>query len=341
MDECVWPWRSAPTHMKALITGADGLLGGNLARELLSRGHTVRALVRPKKSLPQIAKLNVEIAEGDITRPAEINAATEGVDLVFHCAACTDFRADPKHAWNVNLEGTRHVADACLDHGVKRLLFIGSASTHQFGTATSPGTEASPFPREYHGVPYMESKHASAELVREYVKERGLDAVILSPTFMFGLHDHRPTSGELIKQWVSRGLRFVSPGGRNIVHVEDVCKAIASAVDAGKKGETYLLAGHNVKYRDLFGIVAETTNTPRPLGTLPAWAVKTGGFFGERLERLTGKPSLLNADLARFACYTTCYSAARAIKELGMPQTSVERAIADCVQSLREDGHIA
>ena len=87
--------------------------------------------------------------------------------------------------------------------------------------------------------------------------------------------------------------------------------------------------------------MADVTNTAPPLGVLPAWAVKTGGFLGEQLERVTGRPSLLNADLARFACYTTCYSAARAIRELDMPQTPVRRAIEDCVKSLRGDGHIS
>lgn len=321
--------------MHALVTGADGLLGSNLCRDLLSRGFSVRAFVHPASDAPTLAGLPLETVRGDITDPAQVSRAVAGMDNVFHCAAVTDLRAPDATVWAVNLDGTRHVLEACLQHHVRRLLFVGSASAHQFGPAESPGTEDSPFPEAYRGIAYMESKAAATQLVRDYVTNQDVDAVILAPTFMLGPHDSRPSSGELIRQFLARRLSVVSPGSRNFVYVGDVATAIANAVTRGRRGETYLLGGQNLTYLDFFTRVARIAGVAPPRAALPAPLLRAAGLIGSSVERLTGRPALLNATLARFACYQTGYSPARAVAELDMPQTPVETGIAASIECLR------
>lgn len=325
---------------KVLVTGADGLLGSNLVRKLLARGDDVRVFVHPASKAPTLDGLAVEKVMGDITQAGDVARAVAGAELVFHCAAVTDMRADPKIVWAVNLEGTRHVAEACLAHGVRRLLFTGSASSFQFGTRKAPGNEEGAFPAAYRSVDYMESKFAAMQLVRESVAAKGLDAVILAPTFMLGSFDARPSSGELIQQFLVRKLRFASPGCRNFVHVADVASAMAAAAERGRRGEAYLLAGSNLSYLDFFAAVAEEAGVAKPVGAVPSPVLRAAGLAGSGYERLSGKAALLNDRLAKFACLETCYTPARAVAELGMPQSPVEQGIRDAIASLRTYGHL-
>ena len=327
--------------MKVLVTGADGLLGGNLVRELISRDFSVRVFIQPGSKSPTLKDLPVERISGDLLADEGILAdAVSGCDAVFHCAAITDLWADPDLVWSVNLEGTRRILDASLSARVKRLVYVGSASSFQFGTKDNPGDESRSFAPAYKGVPYMESKHQAMNLVREYISEKGLDAVIVAPTFMLGPYDFRPSSGELIQQYIKRGLRFGSPGGRNFACVHDVAKAMVSALERGVSGECYILGGENLSYLEFFSRVAKVAGIKPPLFVIPKSMVLLAGSLGRVFEIISGKPALFNLQMARFSCLGTYYSSARAIKELGMPQTRIESAIEESIQSLKEYGHL-
>ncbi len=325
--------------MRALVTGADGLLGSNLTRELLQHGMTVRAFVHHASTSKSLDGLPIEQHRGDIRCSKEVLRACQDVDFVFHCAAITNLMANPTVVWDVNLNGTRNVIEACLAQKVKRLLFVGTASSFAFGTSEKPGDESGSFPPEYRGFDYMESKAEAMRLVQKAVRERNLDAVILAPTFMLGAHDTGPSSGELIAQFIKRGLRFVSSGGRNFVHVQDVARALVAAMDAGTKGEAYLLAGENLSYHEFFSIVAEVANTPSPLGALPSIAIRGAGRLGSSFERVTGRVAPVNDSIAKAACLSVFYNPAKAIAELGMPQTPIREAVEASIQSLRAHGH--
>jgi dihydroflavonol-4-reductase len=327
--------------MNVLVTGADGLLGANLVREFLSRGVSVRAFIQEGSKSPTLDGLEIERVEGDLlSDDGKLAEAMSSCDAVFHCAAITDQWADPVLVWKVNFEGTQKVLDACVSAGVKKLVFTGSASSYKQGTKEKPGDESSPFPEEYKGIAYMESKHKAAGLVREYVRDKGLDAVICCPTFMLGLYDARPSSGELIRQYVSRGMRFASPGGRNFAYVGDVARAMANALEKGKAGESYIVGGENLDYLEFFGKVARMAGAKPPSLIIPKPLVLFGGAIGGLIEKLTGKPALFNPQIARFACMGTYYSSDKAIRELDMPQTSVDKAIEESIQSLKKYGHL-
>lgn len=327
--------------MKVLITGADGLLGSNLVRELLDHKHTVRVFIHPQSLSKTLDGLPVEKKSGDILgESGALGEAVSGCDAVFHCAAITDQWASPELTWRVNLEGTRKVLDACVSEKIKRLIFVGSASSFRFGTLDNPGDESGPFPDNYQGIAYMESKHRAMELVREYVNARGLDAVIVIPTFMLGPFDPGPSSGELIKQFIVRSLKFTSPGGRNFAHVRDVARAMAAALEKGKTGEHYILGGENLTYLDFFARVAKIAGMPAPKIVLPKAAILLGGAAGSLYEKVSGGRALINLQLAKLSLMGTYYNSAKAIEELGMPQTPVEQAIEESIGSLKEYGHI-
>ncbi|MBI2604904.1 MAG: NAD-dependent epimerase/dehydratase family protein [Deltaproteobacteria bacterium] len=154
--------------MKFLITGADGLLGNNLVRELLDErnGHAVRVLLQPLAEGGSLSELNVEKVHADIISDVAIlDESMKGCDGVFHCAAITDLLASHEAVDLVNVTGTRNIIESCLKNRVKRLVFVGSASSFQFGTRHCPGDETGGFSPTYKGMSYMESKHAAMKLV--------------------------------------------------------------------------------------------------------------------------------------------------------------------------------
>jgi len=327
--------------MQALVLGADGLLGSHLVRKLLDRGYKVRVFIQPGSTSPTLKDLDIEFIEGDLLEEGgTLNDAAEGCDVIFHSAAITSWWASKEITFKVNVDGTQRVIDACLKHSVKRLIFVGSASSYQFGTIDNPGTEENPYPDMYKGVPYMDSKYDAMVLVKDAVKNKGLDAVICAPTFMLGDLDWRPSSGELIRQFITNQKPFTLPEGRNFAHVKDVAEGLILAVDKGKSGESYILGGENLTYVDFFTRVANKTGLKPPKMAMPPMLLRLIGTFGSVYASLTGKPVTLNRMVANLTSVGTFYSPEKAIKELGIPQTPVETGIDDAIRSLKEYGHI-
>ncbi|MFH2006180.1 MAG: SDR family NAD(P)-dependent oxidoreductase [bacterium] len=326
--------------MKVLVTGGDGLLGSHLVRQLIERSFEVRVLVQPGSDAPTLAGLPIERIAADLTDDGPgLEEATRGCDGVFHCAAITSPFASSDLTWRVNLEGTRRVLDTCARQKVRRLVFVGSASSFQFGPLERPGDETGGFPAAYRGVPYMESKHQAMQLVQERARE-GLDAVIVAPTFMLGSHDWRPSSGELVRQYVQRGFPLVPPAGRSFAYAADVAAATIAAFERGRTGEVYILGGANLTYRDFFGRVAKLAGVAPPRGILPESALRGAGAVGSLVSGITGSAQGFDRTMARLALCGAYYSSAKAIRELGMAQTPVEVGIRDCLAGLREHGQL-
>lgn len=326
--------------MRVLVTGADGLLGSNLVRELLEQGYEVRALIQPGRNVPTLAGLEVERREGDLLDEDALAGAAAGCEAVFHCAAVTNQWAAPELIWKVNHQGTKNVLAAMTAAGAGKLVFVGSASSVQFGTLSRPGDESGSFPPVYRGVAYMESKHAAMKLVKDFARQEGRFAVCILPTFMLGPFDAGPSSGELLRQFIKRRMKFTSPGGRNFSHARDVAKAMVSALQRGKNGGHYIAGGHNLTYLDFFSRVAEAAGINPPRHVLPEAALLALGAAGSLSEKLTGKRPLLNYKMARLAVCGTYYSSEKAKAELGLHPAPVEQAIADSLQSLRQYGHL-
>ena len=327
--------------MKAFITGADGLLGSNLVRVLLAAGHSVRVLIQPGSRSRSLEGLPLERREGDLLdRGDGLASAMSACEAVFHCAAITDQWAPAEIVWKVNEGGTRNVLEAGVKAGVKKLVAVGSASSFQFGPRERPGDESAPFPESYRGIAYMESKHRAAELVKEFAAERGVPACVVAPTFLIGPYDSRPSSGELIRQFIQRRLKFTSPGGRNFVHAGDAAAAMLSAYESGRSGETYILGGENLSYLEFFGKVARAAGLPAPKFVVPEPLILMAGCAGSAYERVSGRRALLNLTLAKLSVLGTYYSAAKAKKELGLAQSGIDQAIELAIASLREYGHL-
>lgn len=321
---------------KVLITGANGFLGSNLTRELYRLGYDIRILVRPQADLKSIADIPCEIFSGRIDDKADVQAAVKGCDIVIHAAAVTG-------QWNISFEqyeavnfiSTRYVAEAVLEHKVARFIFVSTANTIGPGTKEEPGTELNGFTLYSANSGYITTKYLAQQYVLEQVERHQLPAIIVNPTFMIGPYDIKPSSGQLLLYGVNKKILFCSQGGKNFVYIKDVCQGIMQAIDRGKTGECYLLAGENLSYREFFRLVNRVTGNRSLIIEIPTFIVKLGGMLGSLLY----KKSKLNYTTAYLACLGNYYTGKKSVRELGITYMPVEEAIHKALSWFKENNY--
>lgn len=327
--------------MKILVTGADGLLGSNLVRELLTRGNEVCAFVEPGRQQKTLEGLNIEKALGNLLHTEEVIKAMAGCDAVIHCAASTSVWPTRSALVNrVNIEGTKNIVNAVYQNKINRLIYIGTANSFGFGSKDIPGIENNPYKSEKYGLDYMDSKYKTQQFILKEVKENKLPAIIVNPTFMFGPYDSNPSSGAMIVALYKGKVPGYTSGGRNYICAKDAAVAIANALTKGRVGECYILGNQNLSYQEAFNKIATTIGVNPPGIPIPSVFAKLYGGIGSVIGKITGKAPAISYPLSRIACDEHYYSAAKAIKELQLPQTPIDVGIKECFEWLKTNGYL-
>jgi dihydroflavonol-4-reductase len=328
--------------MEILVTGPDGVLGSNLVRELIHRHYNVHVLVEPGKDPITLKGLPITVIHGNILDADSITNAVSGKEIVFHCAAATSVYPPRNEMVNrVNIEGTQNIINAVLKHGVKRLIYVGTANSFSFGTShDAPGVEDTPYLSVKYGLDYMDSKYNAQQLILTHVKEQGLPALIVNPTFMIGPYDSRPSSGAMILAVHQGRVPGYSLGGKNYVAVKDVATAMANAITMGTIGECYIVGNVNLSYKEAFELIAKTIGAKTPTRKLTNFMVQSYGRLNSFFAGIFGYYPAVTAELAQISTENHFYSAAKAQRELQMPQTPLEVAIKECFDWFTENNYL-
>lgn len=327
--------------MKILVTGADGLLGSNLVRELLTRGHSIRAFVQPGRQQITLEGLSLEKFPGNLLNPEEVIKAAEGCEAVIHCAASTSVWPTRSDVVNrVNIEGTKNIIQAVRLNNVQRMVYVGTANSFGFGSKENPGVEGNPYRSATYGLDYMDSKYKAQQVILKEVNENSLPAVIVNPTFMFGPYDSNPSSGAMIVALYKGKVPGYTNGGRNYLCAKDAAVAIANALTKGRIGECYILGNQNLSYQEAFKKIATTIGVKPPSIAIPPVFAKLYGRIGSLIGNLTGKAPAISYPLSRIACDEHYFSPAKAVRELGLPQTPIETGIKECFEWLKENNYL-
>jgi dihydroflavonol-4-reductase len=327
--------------MKILVTGADGLLGSNLARALLTRGHSIRAFIQPGRQQKTLEGLTLEKFSGNLLNSDDVVKAGEGCDAVIHCAASTSvwpIRSEIVN--NVNIEGTKNIIKVVHHNKIQRMIYVGTANSFGFGSKENPGVEGNPYKSATYGLDYMDSKYKAQQVILNEVKENSLPAVIVNPTFMFGPYDSNPSSGAMIVALYKGKVPGYTSGGRNYICAKDAAVAIANALTKGRVGECYILGNQNLSYKEAFGKIATTIGVKPPSISIPSVFAKLYGRVGSLIGMVSGKTPAISYPLSRIACDEHYFSAAKAVRELELPQTPVETGIKECFEWLRENNYL-
>lgn len=328
-------------NRKILVTGADGFVGSNLVRELLDRKYEVVAFVQRGVDPVTLKGLPVEFRYGDLLDEASIHAAMAGCGAMVHSAALLSvwpYFSDIQR--RVNVEGTANVMRAALQFKLKKIVFVGTANSYGYGNRANPGDETKPYNSGHYGLGYMDTKYEAQQLVLSMVKNDGLPAVVVNPTFMFGPFALKTGCSLMIGKIFNRQLVGYTPGGRNYVAVKDVCVGIANALERAEPGACYLLGNRNMSYQEIFTTVAKVVGVKPPSRAIPKGAVLGFGALATLAARVTGRPPEISYRMCRISLDENYYTAAKAVRELGLPQTPIEVAIQEAYDWMVENKRI-
>jgi dihydroflavonol-4-reductase len=322
-----------------LVTGGSGFLGSHLVRALAKRGDDLRLLARRSSKLDHLEGIEFDRATGDITDRRAVRRAMDGIERVFHVAGTTSMRDGAgQRVFDVNVGGTRIVAEAALDAGVTRLIHASSAGA--VGVAKPKGwvDETQTYNAAHLGLDYVNSKHESEmEVLR--AAAHGLDVVIVNPTFVLGPEDPTGTSMGLVRRFLRGQIPAYVGGALNIVDVRDVAAGHILAEERGEVGERYILGGRNFTLDRLFADLARISGVDPPALKLPT-RLALGGIEAARLARL---PLPVVPEEVRSAALWWTYRNTKAKRELGFKPRPHEETLTDAVNWQREQlgGHVA
>jgi dihydroflavonol-4-reductase len=317
--------------MRVLVTGATGLVGSAVARELAGRGHEVRVLARPTSDTSVLADVPFEIAMGDVLDAASVRSAVEGCDAVVHTAGVVSFRAtEAARLMDVNGHGVEIVLGAAHAAGVRRAVLTSSTSVMGGTHAPVVKDESSPGNAEALGIPYFVSKLRGEEAARALFA-RGLPVVLVRPAYVLGPGDVHGTSSATLVAIVKRRIPAYVEGGVSFCDVRDVARGHAEALERGRPGETYVLGGHNLTTGEMIHRVASMAGVrpPRRIAYPLALAFATAQ---EAWASVTGGRAAMTRDLVRSAALYTYVSSGKAERELGYTVRSFEDMVADTLR---------
>jgi dihydroflavonol-4-reductase len=325
--------------MRVAITGASGLLGGNLAAELAAAGHQVAAIRRAGTRTAHLEDLAIEWHDAELGSTAAMARAFAGAACVFHCAAQVGVaRAVTPAMTAANVTGTANVIEAVISAGVPRLVHTSSVVAVGLSTDGRPCDETARWNFDTEGLDdaYAITKHQAEDVVRGAADR--VDAVIVNPTYMLGPRDARPSSGRLIVDVVRGRVPGWTPGYNNFVDVRDVARGMIAAWRRGRRGERYILAGHDMTYGDVMRRIAEAAGTRPPRLRVPRAAAWLFGKWGDLVER-TGREPVVNSTQIRYA-YTDRFrfKSDKATGELGYRCGPLEPALRDAIAWFRSQG---
>ncbi len=251
--------------MTVLVTGGTGFIGPHVIHALRAKETPVRALVRDPARATRLAAWGVELATGDVTDPASLRAACEGVDAVVHLVAI--IRGEPADFERVMSEGTRNVVTAAQEAGVRRFVLASALGLDE---------------RSKDAVPYFAAKWEMERAVRE----SGLEHVILRPSFVFG------RDGGVLPTFV-RLARYapvtpiIGPGRQRLqpIWVEDLAEYYARAIDEpAAANRTFELGGPDaVSWNEFWERLKRVLGVRRPSVHVPFGAMRLQATLTERL----------------------------------------------------------
>ena len=327
--------------MKTLVTGANGLLGSNVVRVLLSRGHEVRVFVRKGADLRSIQGLNIEIFTGDLLDEMSLLRACRGCDYVIHAGGKT-----ARHETNFsdyagpNVKGTKNIVRAAEDAGIIRMVHVSSCCVFGSGSMENPGTELSEFTAFRYNSGYINSKFLAQQWVLSEVEKKGFPIVIVNPTIMLGPYDARPSSGETILRILKQPFQLCPPGGKNFIDVRDVAIATCNALTMGVPGECYILASENLTFSEFFQKVKRIYGKPGFNIIIPGALLNGAGLIGNAFQVIAHQPIPLNYTNTRQLANESYFSGNKAVRALELPQRPVDEAIIDAIAWFAANGYL-
>jgi nucleoside-diphosphate-sugar epimerase len=318
--------------MRYALTGATGFVGGALATKLRKAGHEVVVLVRDRSKAGDLERIGCDFVSGDLDDDAALDRLCAGADGLFHVAGWYKLgQKDPSVGIRVNVDGTRNALAAAQRNNVPRVVYTSTLAINS-DTEEQVVDETYRFTGE-HLSDYDRTKADAHDIALGFAGD-GLDVVIVQPGLVYGPGDTAQT-GSLIAQ-TAQGKRPLVPQGGGVcwAHVDDVADGHVKAMERGRPGESYMLAGPRATLAEGLRQVAEIAGTKGPR-VLPGRMVAATASLMAALGRVAPVPPDFAAETMRAGLATYYGTAAKAERELDWHARPLDQGLRETVEHLQ------
>lgn len=312
--------------MKYFVTGATGFIGSRLVPKLIAQGHAVTCLVRNPAKAASLKKPGATLAQGDVTDKASLLEPLRGVDGVFHLAGLYELGREYHDRMRaINVEGARNVFEAAIEAGVPRIVHTSTigvfGNTHGQLPDETYRVSKSELSSEYERTKWAAHYEVALPMI-----QRGAPIIIIQPGAVTGPGDASPLA-QMFEMFLRRmPVMFGAKSGVTWAHVDDIADGHSLAMEQGRIGEAYILAGPALTYRESMQVFEKISGIGAPKVWLPGWAAgATAGLVGA-LERAFNTKLMFSSEaLSTLNDYTFYGSADKAKRELGWQPRPVEQ----------------
>jgi farnesol dehydrogenase len=332
------------TKELVVITGASGMLGVEIVKQLIICGYAVRALYNSNKPKLNEEILPAEWQKVDLADQNGLLQAIVGAKYVIHAAAfAKPWSKNPNTPYIINATGTKNVLEACWKNQVEKVVHVSTAGTFNpldgEGCINENSQHKGP-----HFTDYEASKAMALDICTEYVK-KGLNVSMVSPTRIFGSafwSESNAVTKALV--WYHNWPFFLMPGNGqtvgNYIHIQDVVTGVLLCMEKGAVGENYLLSAYNLSFRQLLNYWGKTINKSRLIVPVPWFLLRAVATIMEFSSKTFQHPPLItNRWISKYKSNRTAANK-KAQLELGFSTITLEEALALTQKTLFTSGRI-
>jgi dihydroflavonol-4-reductase len=310
-----------------LVTGATGLIGSFIVRDLVKAGYKVRILKRKNSDLSLINDLLplIEVSEGDIVDISSLNSALKNVDAVIHAAGYVSFNNRAyKKLHQINVEGTANLVNIALGFPIKHFIHISSVAA----IGKTKGKS------EIHEDLKWEDNHVSSYAKSKYLGElevwrgasEGLKVSILNPSVVLGPGKWTDSSTQIFKYIWDRK-PFYTTGNVNYIDVRDVSTAVLHLLNQSSTNERFILNGGTTSYKNLFSKIADAFDKPAPSIRLSRNTLFSLAFIERVRTFILNSSPIVTKDTAASAFSNSIYLNKKAKENLEMTFKDLDETV--------------
>ena len=326
MGECSAPW-------PVFVTGAGGLIGSAVVKELDGRSVGLRALLAPRESDANLRGIDPDrIVRCDVRGAKALAKAAAGCASVIHCAALNKlWHKNSKEFYATNVNGTKNALDAAVAAGARRFVFVSSCEVMGPALPGPPADETRTLDARRVKGHYEMSKFISERQVHAY-GSKGLEVIVIRPTAVIGSGDiHGTPPARLIGAFLEGSIGTYYDAGINVVDSRDVAIACANALTMGEPGQAYIVGGSNITLSELFERLARTSGRSAPRRRVGYGVALAAAYVKEAVSLFTGTHPGITVSGIRTIRHPWFFDCAKARRELELDPRPLDETLRNAV----------
>lgn len=323
-----------------LVTGATGIVGHFIVKDLIASGHKIRAIKRPESNTDSLAPWSnsIEWVEADLLDLSALEKSFIGIDRVVHCAALVSFHQEDKaEMMNINVNGTANMVNLALENNVQKFIHVSSVAALGRKPQLNLIDENTKWEESENNTNYAESKYLG-ELEVWRAQEEGLPTVIVNPSIVLGPGNWHSSSMQLFKY--ANEERLFYPGGEmNFVDVRDVSKVIEILLfNNDISEERFILNGGKAYYKDVFELISKNLNKRAPKIKVSATLLTFAYILDTIKSKLLRKKSIITRESIRLSKMNFFFSNEKLKKTLNYEFKTLEESVVwTCLEIMKQN----